>query len=283
MIQIDFREPTSVEWKEWRRKCDVARDELIERFENGQKPKVTDLYKDPRMQSVYKSGKAPFYGKCVYCESNVAANHPGDIEHWRPKNRVTDETGRTIEIETEDRTTVPHPGYYWLAYEWRNLLFACVDCNRPSTAKTPGRRIGKWDQFPVRRFRARKMGEELRERPMLVNPVEEDPAAHLKVDDIGVMIAKTDRGQKCIDIFGLNAREALLDARRECIENTKSRIQSMILEMLMASQQHDKEGAMRKLAEKVKKIESGAAPYSACGRLVLREYKNKLEQLIGRL
>ena len=127
------------------------------------------------------------------------------------------------------------------------------------------------------------MGEESLESPILLNPVEEDPAAHLKIDDIGVMIAKTDRGQKCIDIFGLNAREALLDARRECIENTKSRILSMVLKMLMASRQHDEEDAMRELAEKVKEIGSGAAPYSACGRLVLREYKNKLEPLFGRL
>ena len=283
MIKIDFQEPTSEEWREWRQECDAARDELVEYVGKGQKPKVTGLYKDPRMQKVYKSREAPFYGKCVYCETNVAANHPGDIEHWRPKNRVTDEKGRTIEIETEDGKTVLHPGYYWLAYEWRDLLFACEDCNRPSTAKTPGRRVVKWDQFPVRGFRATKMGEEPQESPILLNPVEEDPVAHLKVDDIGVMIAKTDRGQKCIDIFGLNAREALLDARRECIENTKSRFQTMVLKMLMASRKHDEEDAMRKLAEKVKKIESGEAPYSACGRLVLRECKNKLGRLIGRL
>ena len=77
-------------------------------FGRGQKPKVTDLYKDPRMKKVYKSEEAPFHGKCVYCETNVAANHPGDIEHWRPKNRVTDEKGRPIEIETEDGETVRH-------------------------------------------------------------------------------------------------------------------------------------------------------------------------------
>ena len=137
MIKIDFREPTSEDWREWRQECDAARDELVDCVGKGQKPKITDLYKDPRMKEVYKSGEAPFHGKCVYCETNVAASHPGDIEHWRPKNRVTHESGRTIEIETEDGSTVQHPGYYWLAYEWRNLLFACEDCNRPSTAKTP--------------------------------------------------------------------------------------------------------------------------------------------------
>ena len=283
MIKINFQEPTSEEWQEWRRECDIARDKLIERVKNGQKPKVENLYKDPRMQSVYKSGKAPFYGKCVYCESDVLVNQPGDIEHWRPKNRVTDEKNRAIEIVTGGGKKVPHPGYYWLAYEWRNLLLACETCNRPSTSKTTGRRIGKWDQFPVRGFRATKMGEESQESPILLNPVEEDPSAHLEVDDTGVIIAKTDRGQKCIDIFGLNDREALRDARRECIKNTKSRIQSMILKVWMASRQRDEEDAMREFFEKVEEIESGAAPFSACGRLVLHESRNKLERLVGRL
>ena len=277
MVKIDFPEPTSEEWREWRQECDAALDEIVECVRKGQKPKVTDLYKDPRMKKVYKSEKAPFHGKCVYCETNVAANHPGDIEHWRPKNSVTDEKGRPIEIETEDGNTVQHPGYYWLAYKWRNLLFACEDCNRPSTAKTPGRRIGKWDQFPVQDFRATRKGEELLECPILLNPVEENPVGHLEVDDTGVMIAKTDRGQECIDIFGLNAREALLGARRECIEDTKSRIQVMVWEVWSARTRDDEEDAMRKLSEKIQKIESGQAPYSACGRLALRKYKNQVE------
>ncbi len=273
MIKIDFQEPTNAEWQEWRRACDVARDKLVESVEKGQKPKVTNLYKDRRMQRVYKSGNAPFYGKCVYCESHVQVNNRGDIEHWRPKNRVTDETRQVIKIETEGGTTKPHPGYYWLAYEWRNLLFACADCNRPSTTKT-GRRIGKWDQFPIWGTRARKMGEESQESPMLLNPVEDNPEDHLEVDDTGVIIAKTDRGQKCIDIFGLNARETLLDTRRKYIDDTRWLIKLLIRSIKL--QQHDNKDAMSKLKEKVEEIKSGAAPFSACGRLVLREFENKL-------
>lgn len=282
MIRIKFQEPTSKEWRDWRQKCDVARDKLVESVRRGQEPQITDLYKDQRMQRVYKSGKAPFYGKCAYCESNVAADHPGDIEHWRPKKRVADENNRPIEIETDDGSMEPHPGYYWLAYEWRNLLFSCIDCNRPSKAKTPGRRIGKRDQFPVRGFRATRMGEETRERPILLNPIDEDPADHLEVDETGVMIAKTDRGQACIDIFGLNAREALVVARSECIQNTKSRFYMMIADFLRAYSQRDKENAIREYSKKAKKIETGELPYSACERLVLREYDDKLRLLSNR-
>ena len=279
MIKIDFQEPTSQEWRDWRRECDAARDEIVECVQEGKKPKITDLYKDPRMKKIYKSANAPFYGKCVYCETNVAANHPGDIEHWRPKGRVTDENGRAIEVETEDGNMVQHPGYYWLAYEWRNLLFSCEDCNRPSTSKTPGRRIGKWDQFPVRDFRATRKGEELRECPMLLNPLEENPADHLAVDETGVMIAKTDRGQACIDIFGLNAREALLGDRRECIENTRSRIQIMCLSVLNASSPREKKNAMCEYTKKARKIENGEVAYSACERFVLQKFKDDLKLL----
>ena len=274
MIKIDFQEPKNEEWQEWRRECDVARDELVKCVQNGQKPKVKNLYKDPRMQNVYKSGKTPFYGKCAYCESDVLVNQPGDIEHWRPKNRVTDEKNRAIEIVTGGSKKVPHPGYYWLAYEWRNLLLACAICNRPSTSKTTGRLIGKWDQFPVEAFRATKMGEESQESPVLLNPVEEDPAVHLKVDEDGFIIAKTDCGQKCIDIFGLNIREPLLDARQKYINDTRRLIGLLINSI--KSKQPNNDDAMGMLVEIVKEIKSGAAPYSACGRLILQEFENKL-------
>ncbi len=279
MIKIDFPEPTGAEWQTWRRDCDAARDELVRSVENGGEPKITSLYKDGRMRSVYKSGGAPFHGKCAYCESDVLVNQPGDIDHWRPKNRVTDEKRRTLKIKTEDGGAVPHPGYYWLAYEWRNLLLACEDCNRPSTAKTPGRRIGKWDQFPVRGFRARRKGEETREEPLLINPVEEDPLDHLEVDEkTGVITAKTDRGQACIDIFGLNTREALREARKKYIENTKN----MLTLAQIAVTQGDQE-QVRKFAETVRKIKSGATAYSAAGRVAVRKSRERLKGFIAML
>ena len=274
MIKIDFQEPTSEQWQEWRQECDDARDELVKQVESGKKPKVTELYKDLRMQSIYKSQNAPFFGKCAYCESDVLVNQPGDIEHWRPKSRVTDEKGRAIEINSGNGEKTPHPGYYWLAYDSRNLLLSCATCNRPSTSKISGRRIGKWDQFPVEDFRATIMGEESQESPILLNPVEEDPADHLEVDDEGFIIAKTYRGQLCIDIFGLNIREALLDARRKYINDTRWLIGLLINSI--RSQQHNKNDAMGKLVEIVQDIKSGSAPYSACGRLILREFESKL-------
>lgn len=78
--------------------------------ENGEKTvlkELSDLYK----------------GKCAYCEKRNAL----EIEHYRPKLRVIEDTA--------------HLGYYWLAYEWTNLVPACHTCN-----KIAG---GKGNSFPI--------------------------------------------------------------------------------------------------------------------------------------
>lgn len=47
------------------------------------------------------------HGKCVYCESKIGHNCPGDIEHKIPKSRQID-----------------------LIFEWDNMTIACNECNR---------------------------------------------------------------------------------------------------------------------------------------------------------
>src|SRR5262245_47312628 len=46
--------------------------------------------------------------KCWYCESKEIRSDK-HVDHFRPKNRVT-ENGCN-----------GHPGYWWLAFEWRNF------------------------------------------------------------------------------------------------------------------------------------------------------------------
>ena len=282
MIKIDFPEPTNTEWQKWREKCDTARDKLVSDVENGKKPKITDLYKDSRMQKIYKSRQEPFYGKCAYCECDVLINQ-GGIEHWRPKGRVTSASNKLVKIKTKNGTVCTHPGYYWLAYEWQNLLLACGTCNGSLRVEVSGQSqlVGKGTRFPVKGFRAKKMGEESRERPLLINPVIEDPADHMKVDrDTGVMIEKTPRGKTCIDIFGLNIREALLVERSRYIRKTKWLIQFWLNQIKSGESPEEKE-AMCELTEKVQRIKSGAIPYSAGCRVVLQEFSNKLGELFS--
>src|SRR5574341_1145443 len=125
MIKIEFNEPTEQDWIDWRADCEIATTDLVAAVGRRERATVTDLYK--QQATVYRDYRGVFFGKCAYCETLIAENHPGDIEHFRPKGRVTDSMGRQLMVQDENGEEYPHPGYYWLAYDWKNLLLACED------------------------------------------------------------------------------------------------------------------------------------------------------------
>ncbi|MEI6501183.1 MAG: hypothetical protein WCP21_09185, partial [Armatimonadota bacterium] len=172
MVRIDFHEPVSAEWQKWRDTCAEKQDAVNQAVLAGKPPSISEkTYKG--MRHVYFDLEGPFHGKCAYCESLIAADQPGDVEHYRPKGDLT-ESYRPAECTDANGQQTPHPGYYWLVYDWRNLLPACEDCNRPSKRKTNGKLVGKWGEFPVRRFRALLPGQEVQEEPLLLNPAWDD-------------------------------------------------------------------------------------------------------------
>lgn len=137
------------------------------------------------------------HNKCAYCEARFVHSSPGDVEHYRPK----------AGFRQTDTTPVQGPGYYWLAYEWANLLFACEDCNRTR----------KRQLFPLRNDpagRARNHHHALaQEVPLLLNPAHgDDPAAHLTFAEEAAQ-GLTPEGRASVAAYGLN-RTTLLDDRR---------------------------------------------------------------------
>jgi hypothetical protein len=84
-----------------------------------------------------------FCDKCAYCESKITPGFAWEVEHFRPKKSVA---------ERPD-----HPGYYWLAYEWTNLLPSCTLCNQRRRDKprwgdcSLAGSGGKGDQSPLSR------------------------------------------------------------------------------------------------------------------------------------
>jgi hypothetical protein len=171
---------------------------------------------------VYLNREGSFHGKCAYCEQPISANQYGDIDHFRPKSGVTNEDGTPV-LVTTDGAIKAHPGYYWLAYSWRNLLPSCEICNRPSKHRSGEKTIGKRTQFPVRDFRAARPGEEEQEEPLLVHPVEDEPADHLRMDAQGILWHLTDRGEATIEILALNKR-GLPNDRKQKYDSVISRM-----------------------------------------------------------
>lgn len=270
MIRIRFEEPTSKAWMDWKEKCAKEREGLIREVKKGNKPSISKLYKDDRLTSVYKRAGRPFYGKCAYCESNILVNQPGDIDHWRPKAALMDQDGHPVmshirNPKTGDLVSREHLGYYWLAYDWTNLLLSCASCNR--VVQLNGRRVGKGAQFPVADFRASDPGEEMHEQPLLINPMFDDPREHLEIShQDGFIIPKTERGRATIDIFGLNIREQLVRERMRCIRDTRR----LVYLLRLVVSENDLAQA-RCIMTSVGEIVSGSTPYSAAGRAVLED------------
>ena len=224
MRKIFFQEPDSEIWGKWIRKCQEETKKAIDSVARGEKPIVNEtLYKQKNIkESYFVSKDAPFYGRCAYCETPIADTQYIQIEHFRPKAGVKDENGRVVNFRDENGidTGKPHLGYYWLAYDWHNLLPSCAICNQPKSILFPV--IGQHAQVP---------NEEVHEKPLLINPIseleEDNPEHHLSVDsETGIMYAvgRSHRGAMCIKLFRLNERDQLVDERKKIRRITNTMI-----------------------------------------------------------
>lgn len=151
------------------------------------------------------------HGKCAYCEQS-SMNHPGAVDHYAPKSEIHEliadgkEKGHTSNVKDRETRQICTTGYWWLAYEWSNWLFACERCNTG------------WKRclYPVRE-KARKLPprQRVRETPLLLNPFGRvDPARHLRFNALGEIVAHkgSDRGEATIRTCGLD-RGSLRQAR----------------------------------------------------------------------
>ena len=161
--------------------------EHMEKIAAGEKPGAFGFarYKEASVKTALEK---LFHGKCAYCESFYAGLQPVDVEHYRPKGEVEGVSG--------------HPGYWWLAMEWSNLLPSCIDCNRRRNQKTPkpgenrlvvlradgdfdrSRSIlsGKQSAFPLLEgspHAARPDDDIEAEKRLLLDPTRDDPDQHL--------------------------------------------------------------------------------------------------------
>lgn len=244
MIKIEFHEPDTQTWKRWRSACKKATETLIESIKAGVPPDVTNLYKRKSIKvEVYFSKSGPFRAKCAYCECYLDDLQRGDVDHFRPKFEVTDENDNRVDltdrngnkIRDQAGQPIPHPGYYWLAYEWTNLLPSCTFCNQPNSimveveGRVIERKTGKHSRFPVENQHATKPEEVISERPLLINPVVEDPSAHWEVDiETGFLRARTSRGEMCIRVFALNDRERLPEKRKSAMIEVAAKLDEIL-------------------------------------------------------
>lgn len=187
-----------------------------------------EKYEAYKSESVLSALRRLFHGKCAYCESWYKATQPVDVEHFRPKGGVA-----VVDAAT-GRPKLLKPGYYWLAARWDNLLPSCIDCNRERTQELEGEdpvKTGKANKFPLAsKRRAARPGEETREKPLLLDPCNDDPDQHLEFLPEGVVRPALDgrsrpsrKGGASIEVYGLQ-RLGLVQLRRDRAIEVKAQI-----------------------------------------------------------
>jgi hypothetical protein len=281
--KIFIQEPDSAIWKKWIRDCQAETKKTIDSVAREEKPIVNEkLYKRESIKKSYFITKSPpFYGRCAYCESPIVDTQYPQVEHFRPKAGIKDENGKVINFKDENGidTGNPHLGYYWLAYDWRNLLPSCAICNQPKSTLFPV--VGQHAQVP---------NEEANEKPLLINPIseleEDNPEHHLSVDaETGIMYAvdRSPRGAMCIKLFRLNERDQLVDERKKIRRITNT----MFTELYEAIKKtgdptySDRQAYQEiiKCYEELISVFKGSQPYTAAYLSILRQKGFTIEWL----
>ncbi len=227
-------------WDAWAADAEAATMRAIGAWERGEDPSfdsaVWGRLKEWLLAHV-------FYDKCAYCESKIV-RFSGHAEHFRPKGRVAvkdQATGRSVLIKARDPrdAEVDHPGYFWLAYHWKNLLPSCEACNT---------RRGKRDQFPVTAGRshvllkrltaqeARDLGARGRasvtwpeyyyldpdeldrlEGPLLLHPYRDEPRQHLRFGEFGLVAAVegSELGRASVVVYDLEDERLRIERQKQ--------------------------------------------------------------------
>lgn len=137
-----------------------------------------------------KSLHEVFHGKCGYCESKIDSSDLGIIDRYRPNNGVREKNEYYQDL------------YWWLTFEWDNLIYSCKECNQY-----------KGNYFPIKGKRILNEKDDLTtENRMLVNPYEDNPSDHFSYDNSGNIHAITEEGYQTIELLRLD-RTDLLEKR----------------------------------------------------------------------
>jgi hypothetical protein len=268
MIHLDFTPPDDAAWRAWVQEGRAAAEKLLADA-GGQRAIDAALYKRQRDRLL-----AATHQKCAYCElSLTVGQRKGDVEHYRPKGAVRRLDGKVVKV-LRDGVEIDHPGYYWLAYDFHNLLPACIACNRRAGDAASGTNTGKSDIFPTLDDHWAARPEEVpAEQPALLNPWLDNPAEHLVFDpDTGVVAGITERGRITVRLLGLN-RDGLPEQRKKACEDVRRTVQISIGD---AARDDVRPADLSTLLA----VKDGSAEYAAACRVAARRARQKVAELL---
>jgi hypothetical protein len=259
---------------DWQRRADIAMKALLEDWKATGTVELGNREQKLWRELKYWLLENVFFHKCAYCE-RALYKQSVDAEHYRPKKgvrRAKSQGHDVIQVVLPDGTTAPHPGYFWLALDWHNLVPACEGCNA---------RDGKLNQFPVARNHAPLVPPpgpqapfqdlDLLEEPLLLHPFVDDPAEHLRFGEFGTVVGLTEKGRLSIEVYNLD------NTQQEGARFLKQRNAELVAQMVVNARSRDSsllEGKRRAFEQALAEGEaaSARAEYAAAVRGWLRQY-----------
>ena len=164
---IDINDP---EVKRWMKK---ASDKLTQLSSLSTHDERKTFLQRNNIWSEFKPILIRYYGhKCWYSECDLTGSF-GDVDHFRPKNKSTDENDEVI---LDD-------GYWWLAYDYYNYRLSCEVCNRSFIDG------GKRDRFPLKPGTSSAMAPNKDDTPLLLDPCELQDVQLIDCDEAGEIIS----------------------------------------------------------------------------------------------
>jgi uncharacterized protein (TIGR02646 family) len=192
--------------------------------------------------------------KCCYCESKPLATSYGAVEHFRPK-------GASLQEKKQNKI---YPGYYWLAYDWNNLLFICTCCNTI-----------KGSYFPLENptNRAKNHSESISaEIPLFIHPALDNPFEHITFHHEAV-VGLTDKGKATIEYMKLDKRQDLFESRLKVYKDLNTFID-------FAKKLYNQENNIdlyNQAIQKIKEYISPSAEHSAMSNICFSQFSNDPE------
>jgi hypothetical protein len=295
-------------WTQWQQRAQAATDNVIDAFEEWLAGNREEPFRFEFNRDIWKDLKNwliehVFYDRCAYCE-RLISGFQGDAEHYRPKGGVRrrDTEGTLVASQCDIRNpgdgqalALGHPGYFWLAYDWRNLLPSCSFCNSG---------LGKNDRFdvkteyvllvaldpvevesmdvgvrprPSRRwpgyyYLSPRMLDN-REAPLLLNPLnptdDRNPYKHIRFGVRGIVTAVDDSplGLNTIDVLRLKEEKL-----RQSRQKAQTEFQDKFFDKM---RRYDPEAGQTDAEKLLAQYSQGREPFSAA---VLDYYEGTLKK-----
>jgi len=228
MISIDksiINKPNNLTYKS----CEKALEEVII-SKSGEK--INSIYNSAKVkESLLKL----YNNKCAYCESKInPATSSVRIDHYRPKDKVKD---------IDKKEIIGHNGYYWLGYEWTNLLPTCEICNSKKSnifpIKIENQRRKEPELLPNNKIDTLKQlinSDFLKsENPLILNPEIDKPENYFvflatgEIKPVSINGADIQKGITTKKVCDLD-RDDLIIARKNKIDDSVEKLKKYLLE-----------------------------------------------------